>query len=137
MLGEFLVGFRIVDAGREVRDVREGFEVVAALTERLAFGGSTSGERRGKPGKYHGLAFVIRQAMDLAVGPLEREVGRHVADLQDRLRRRWRLCRRRALLRCCGERGEATGDRPPGQCGHHGWNANTARALEPINARDS
>ena len=51
MLGELLVRLGIVDAGGEIDDVGEGPDVVAALTERLAFGRSTTGERFREPGE--------------------------------------------------------------------------------------
>ena len=112
VLREFLVGVRIVDACREIRDVLERTQIGAALTERLAFGRSTSGECGREPGKHHGLAFVIRQAMNLAVGPLEREVWRAIANLQNGLRRRRGLRWRGALLDCSAERHNPAGDRP-------------------------
>jgi hypothetical protein len=115
VLGEFLVGFGVVDAGREVRDILERLELFAARTERLALGRSTSSERRGKPGKHHGLALVVRQPMDLAVGSLKRELGRLISNLEYRFRGRWRPCRRCRLLVGHAQRDQSARHRPSGE----------------------
>ena len=86
VLGELLVRFGIVDAGGKEDDVLEGPDVVAARTERLAFGRSTAGECLRKPGKHDGLALVIRQPVNLAIGALELEGGRNIARFQCWLR---------------------------------------------------
>jgi hypothetical protein len=91
MLGELLVRLGIVDAGGEIDDVGEGPDVVAALTERLALGRSTTGERLREPGDDDCLALVVGQTMRLAVGSLEREGRRDVAGFEDRNERRRRL----------------------------------------------
>jgi hypothetical protein len=89
VLGELLVRLGIVDAGGEIDDVSEGPDVVAALTERLALGRSTTGERFREPGDDDRFAFVVGQAMRLAVGSRERERRRDVAGFEDR-NERWR-----------------------------------------------
>ena len=67
MLGEFLVGLGVVDADRVVGDV-ELTNGIAALTERLALGGSTTGECFREPGEHHGtLALVIGELMGFAI----------------------------------------------------------------------
>ena len=91
MLGKFLVRLGIVDAGGEEDDVGEGPDVVAARTERPAFGRSTTGERFREPGDDDRLALVIGQTMRLAVGSLERERRRDVAGFENRNERRRRL----------------------------------------------
>ncbi len=91
MLGELLVRLGIVDAGGEIDDVGEGPDVGAALTERLALGRSTTGERFREPGDDDRLALVVGQTMRLAVGSLEREGRRDVAGFEDRNERRRRL----------------------------------------------
>ena len=48
-LGEFAIGFGVVDAGSEVGDL-EIPDLRPARTERLAFRRSSAGERLGKPG---------------------------------------------------------------------------------------
>ena len=91
VLGELLVRLGIVDAGGEINDVGEGPDVVAALTERLALGRSTTSERFREPGEDDGLALVVGQTMRLAVGSRERERRRDVAGFEDRDERWWRL----------------------------------------------
>ena len=94
---ELLVGFGIVDACSERDDILKRPDTVAALTERLAFSRSSPGESFGEPGKHHGLAFVVRQLVDLAVGALERKLRRLVTNLQFGLRNwglRWSGWRR-------------------------------------------
>ena len=54
-VGEFLVSLDRVTARGEVVD-RKSTDFVAALTERLAFGRSTTGKRFRKPRKDHSLA---------------------------------------------------------------------------------
>ena len=67
VLGKSLVGLGIVYADGEVGDV-ELLDQIAALTERLAFGGSTAGEGFREPGQHdRALAFVVGQAVHLAV----------------------------------------------------------------------
>jgi hypothetical protein len=127
VLCELLVRLGIVDAGSKVDDILEGPKVVAALTERLALGGSASGEGLREPGKNDGLALVIRQPMHLAVGALEREVRRSVACLQCRLRLRGR-CGRASLLQGCTECNQTAGERQTGQ-GDHARNVNTGSAF--------
>jgi hypothetical protein len=114
VLGELLVRLGIIDTGREVDDVGKGADVVAALTERLALGGSTAGECLGEPGKNEGLALVIRQAVHLAVGALQREGRRHVAGFELGLQRR-RGLRRRGLLESRPESGHPARQRPSGE----------------------
>jgi hypothetical protein len=91
VLGELLVRLGIVNAGGEEDDVGEGPDVVAARTERPAFGRSATGERFGEPGDDDRLALVVGQTMRLAVGSLERERRRDVAGFEDRNERRRRL----------------------------------------------
>jgi hypothetical protein len=91
VLCELLVRLGVVDAGGEVDDVVEGPDVVAALTERSAFGRSTTGERFREPGEDDRLALVVGQTMRLAVGSRERERRRNVAGFEDRNARRRRL----------------------------------------------
>jgi len=67
VLGELLVRLGIVDAGGEIDDVGEGPDVVAALTERLALGRSTTGERFREPGQDDGLAFQRGETVRLPV----------------------------------------------------------------------
>jgi hypothetical protein len=82
VLGELLVRFRVVNADGVVGDV-ELPEGIAALTERLAFGGSPTGEGLGEPGQHDGaLAFVVGEFVRLAVRSLKVEWRRNVADLQ-------------------------------------------------------
>jgi hypothetical protein len=88
VLGELLVRLGIVDAGGEIDDVGEGPDVVAALTERLALGRSTTGERFREPGEDDRLALVVGQTMRLAVGTRERERRRDVAGFENRNERR-------------------------------------------------
>ena len=55
---------------------------VAALTERLAFARSPTGESFWKPCKDDSLALQIREPVRLSVGTLELEVRRRVANVQ-------------------------------------------------------
>ena len=72
-LGELCILFDRVDAGRKVRDVKLP-DLFAALTERLAFGGSAACESLGEPGDNHrALADVVGQPVGLAVGAHEFE----------------------------------------------------------------
>jgi len=112
VLCELLVGLEIVDARGEIDDIREGPDVGAALTERLAFGGSPTSERFREPGEHHRLALVLGQPVQLAVGSLERERRRHVAGLERRNEGRRRLSGRRRLLPRRGDRVKATGQGP-------------------------
>jgi hypothetical protein len=91
VLGELLVRLGIVDAGGEIDDVGEGPDVVAALTERPAFGRSTTSERFREPGDDDRLALVVGQTMRLAVGTRERERRRDVAGFEDGNERWWGL----------------------------------------------
>ena len=91
VLGELLVRLGIVDAGGEIDDVGEGPDVVAALTERLALGGSATSERFREPGDDDRLPLVVGETMRLAVGSLEREGRRGVAGFEDGNERWWRL----------------------------------------------
>jgi hypothetical protein len=90
MLGELLVRLGIVDAGGEIRDVRKGPDVFAALTERSAFGRSTTGEGFGEPGEDDRLALVVGQTVHLAVRSLQRERRRGITHFErgDQRRRR-------------------------------------------------
>jgi hypothetical protein len=82
VLRELPVLFRGIDAGREVSDV-ELPEGLAALTERLAFGRSTTSERFWKPGKHDGaLAREVGKSIGLTVGPWKIEERGRIADLQ-------------------------------------------------------
>ena len=65
-LGELRVGLEIVDADREIRGV-ELPQRRAALTERLALGRSTTGERFREPGQDDGLAFQRGETVRLPV----------------------------------------------------------------------
>jgi len=118
VLGELPVRFRIVDTGREIYDVGEGPDVFTALTERLAFGRSTTGERLRKPGKHHGLALVLREAVDLAIGALECErrggIPGFQLGLQARRRRRTGL-RGRRLLERRAQCDDSASERPSGK----------------------
>ena len=67
-----------VDADHEVGDI-ERANHWATLTEGSAFGRSTSGERFGKPREDHRPAAQLRQRVGLAIGGLQREVGRALA----------------------------------------------------------
>ena len=81
-LGELRVVLERVGADHVVRDVVLPDEI-AALTERLAFGRSTTGKRLGKPREHHRpLAFGFRQRVGLAIRSGRRERGGHVTDLQ-------------------------------------------------------
>jgi len=81
-LREGLVRLGRVDADREVRDV-EGADGIAALTERLAFRRSATGERFGEPGKDHRLlAFVVGEPVPLAVGPHQGEGRSRIANFE-------------------------------------------------------
>ena len=82
VLGELLVCLGVIDARGKRYDVLKRPDTVAALTERLAFGGSSPGEGFGEPGKHDDLALVVRQLVDLAIGALERKLWCPVADFQ-------------------------------------------------------
>ena len=70
-LGVLLIGVRRFNAGGEVGDVKFA-NILAALTERLAFGRSTTGKRLGKPRQHHGLlSFKIGDLIRLAVAANE------------------------------------------------------------------
>jgi hypothetical protein len=87
VLGELPVFFCAIDAGREVSDV-ELPDGLAALTERLAFGRSTTSERFREPGEHDGaVALEVRKSIGLSVGPRKVEGRRWIADLQFRRRR--------------------------------------------------
>ena len=76
--GEFCVGLRIVATRRKVGDV-ELADFLAALTERLTFGRSTTGESLRKPSNHNGpLVFEIRKPIGFAVAPLQSKVRRVV-----------------------------------------------------------
>jgi hypothetical protein len=82
VLGELLVGVGVVDADRVVRDI-ELTDRIAALTERLAFGGSPAGEGFREPGKDDGpFAAVVGKLMSPAVGAGKIEAGGFVPHLQ-------------------------------------------------------
>jgi hypothetical protein len=119
VLGELLVRLGIVDAGGEIDDVGEGPDVVAALTERLALGRSTTSERFREPREDDRLALVVGQTMGLAIGSRERECRRDVAGLEDRDERWWGLRRRRGLPPRHSGRGDPAGQNPPGQGAAH------------------
>ena len=91
MLGEFLVRLGIIDAGREIDDVRKRPDVLAALTERATFGRSTTGERFGEPGEDDRLALVVGQTVHLAVRSLQRERRRGISHFERGDERRRRL----------------------------------------------
>jgi hypothetical protein len=79
-LRERLIGFRCIDADREMRDV-EFSDRIAALTERLALGRSPTGEGFGEPRQHDGLlALVIGQAVGTAVRAGECKGRRRVAN---------------------------------------------------------
>ena len=81
-LGELLVVLGCVDANHVVRDVVLPNQI-AALTERLAFGRSTTGERLREPREHDCLlAARLRQRVSLAVRSRRRERGGHVTNLQ-------------------------------------------------------
>ena len=66
-LGEFTIGLGIVDARREVDDV-ERPNLLAARTERRAFGRSATGERLREPGKDDRLLpFEVSEPVGLPV----------------------------------------------------------------------
>lgn len=79
--GELAICIRVVDAGGEVGDV-EGLEGGAALTERPAFGRSSTGKRFGEPGEYDGLPFVVCEPVNLAIGTRQRKRGSRIAHLK-------------------------------------------------------
>jgi hypothetical protein len=84
VLGKFLVGFRVVYAHREVGDI-ECANRGAALTERLAFRRSATGERFWEPRQYDSaFAFEISKRVNLAVGAWQAEGGRRITHFQHR-----------------------------------------------------
>ena len=98
VLGKAGVGLDVVRAHHEARDI-ELPNRLAARTERLALGRSTTGECLGKPGKHHRLSFVVRQLVDFAVRSASEKAGLrpHVHHHRRRLSRR--LGRRLGRLR--------------------------------------
>jgi len=79
-LGEFPVSLGIVDAGGEQGDI-ETTDLIAALTERLAFLGSAPCEGLREPGDdYRPFAEVVGQAMRGAIRAGKSEVGRRISD---------------------------------------------------------
>ena len=81
-LRELPVRFRGIDADGEKRGV-EPTDLIAALTERPAFGRSAAGESFGEPREHDGpFALVVREPIGDAVGPGEGERGRRIADLE-------------------------------------------------------
>jgi hypothetical protein len=82
MLGKLLVRFRVVDADGEIGDV-ELPDGIAALTERLAFGRSPAGEGFREPRQHDSvLALVVGESVHLAIGALQIEGRRGIADVQ-------------------------------------------------------
>jgi hypothetical protein len=82
LLGKLLAGLGIVYADGEVGDV-EGANRIAALTERLAFRGSSAGERFREPRQDDvAFAFEVSERVDPAVGPLQAERRRGISDVQ-------------------------------------------------------
>src|SRR5208337_2126041 len=80
-LGELLVVARDIHAGGEIGDVQP-FQKVSPLGKRLAFGRAASRERLGEPGEHDGgLALVIGQRVNLAVGTGQRKRGCRLAHL--------------------------------------------------------
>jgi len=78
-LGKLFVGLCGVATDREISDV-ELADFAAALTERLAFRGSSAGEGLREPGNDHCLfSFEIRELVRLAVAADEREIRRGIA----------------------------------------------------------
>lgn len=55
---KFCVGFYVVAARSEISHLKL-LNLFAALTERLAFGGSSTGEGLGIPGNYHHLLILV------------------------------------------------------------------------------
>jgi hypothetical protein len=81
-LGESAVLLGPIDAGGDVGDL-EFPDLVSALPERLAFGGSSSRECPGEPGKNDGaLTLELGQAMDSSVRAGKREARSRVSDIQ-------------------------------------------------------
>jgi len=81
-LREVLVGLWRIDAGGKVCDVEDA-NVIAALTERLALGGSTGSERLREPPQHNpSPAQILAQRVGLAVGGLKGEIRRLIADLE-------------------------------------------------------
>lgn len=79
-LGKFRVRFDIVTAGCEISDVVFP-NFFATLTERLAFGRSSTGKGLGIPRHDHGLlAFVVGEFVGLAVTSRHGEVRRVITD---------------------------------------------------------
>jgi len=78
--GEFPVGLGIVDAGGVQGDL-ETLDLIAALTERLAFLGSAPCEGFREPGDDdRPFAEVVRQAVHRPIRAGESEVGRRISD---------------------------------------------------------
>src|SRR5204863_2550308 len=74
-----------------------------ALTERVAFGRSTTGERLGEPREDDRLALHVRELVGLPVGPWQREIRGLIARLQFDLGGRLILCARHR--RCQARKG--------------------------------
>ena len=79
---KFLVGVGVVTTGGKVSDV-ELPNFFATLTERRAFGCSSTGKRLGIPGDYHGLlALEIGERVGFAVASLQGKIRRFIASRQ-------------------------------------------------------
>ncbi len=81
-LREILVDLRRIDTRRKIYGI-EGSDFFAALTERLAFGGSRRCKRFRKPRQDDDLAtFVVGKSVRFPVGTWERERRRGIADFE-------------------------------------------------------
>src|SRR5262245_2241005 len=106
LFSEPLVVFQVVDADHEVRHV-ELPNHSPALTERVAFGGSTGGEGFREPRQRDPTPLQIAaERIGLAVRARKREVGRLIADFEFDGASRNRAWRRR-LRRGRGDRERA------------------------------
>lgn len=79
-LGKFRIGLEVVAARCEVGDI-EFPDLIATLTERLAFGRSASGEGFRIPGHDHGLlALEVGERIGLAIASFQGEIRSVVAN---------------------------------------------------------
>ena len=86
--GKLRVGLRPIDARGKIPDAKLP-QRLAALTERLAFGGSTARKRFREPrDDDRFVSGVVLQPINTAVGAGQREIGRGVARRQNNSRHR-------------------------------------------------